>query len=299
MPDESIQFRPQEQLLTFEEIVRFVQVSTTLGVDRIRLTGGEPLVRADLPKLVAMLAKAPRLRDLAMTTNGMLLAPVAKALKEAGLTRLNVSLDSLDRDDFLAMARRDGLQATLTGIEAALDAGFDNIRINAISIRGYTERQIPALLDFAHSKRVELRFIEFMPLDAEQGWTENDVLPCSELKGIIESRYGPLKAVHRNDPSQPAVDYQLESGARLGLIAPVTEPFCGDCNRLRLTAEGQIRNCLFSKTEWDARAILRGGGSNEDLRRLIRTSIAAKAAGHGIQQDDFMRPARAMYQIGG
>ena len=299
MPDESIQFRPQEQLLTFEEIVRFVEVATRMGVDRVRLTGGEPLVRKDLPDLIAMLAALPLLRDVALTTNGMLLAPLAKALHDAGLTRLNISLDSLDRDDFLAMARRDGLAATIAGVDAALSAGFKRIRINAIAIRGFTERQIPALVDFAHHNDVELRFIEFMPLDAEEGWTENDVLSCREIRRLIESQYGPLTAEPRNDPSQPAVDFRLESGARIGLIAPVTEPFCGNCNRLRLTAEGQIRNCLFSRVEWDVKKLMRSGGTENDLEQLIRECVFSKAAGHGIEQDDFQRPQRAMYQIGG
>ena len=299
MPSELVQFRPQVDLLSFEEITRFVDVASTLGIDRVRLTGGEPLVRADLPELVRQLANLPGIRDLALTTNAILLAPLATSLREAGLGRLNISLDAVNKEDFLAMARRNGLQQTIDGIDAAIDAGFDKIRVNAIALRGFTERQIPSLVQFAAQRQIELRFIEFMPLDAEQGWTAREVLSCAEIRAIVERKFGTMRPIPRNDHSQPAVDFELPNGARIGMIAPVTNPFCGECNRLRITAEGQIRNCLFSTEEWNARDLMRSGGSDDELRATIRECLAEKWAGHGIDSPDFQRPARAMYQIGG
>ncbi len=299
MPSEGVVFRPRTELLSFEEIERFVRALVPLGVDKLRLTGGEPLVRADLPELVRMLAAIPGIRDLALTTNGMLLNKQAAALHMAGLRRINISLDTLSEETFQQITRRQGLDLVLAGIAAAQEAGFDEIRLNAIAIRGLTEQEIIPLASFARDRKLELRFIEFMPLDAEHHWSTQQVLTGAEIRRVIEEHWGPLQVSPRDKASQPAVDFCFADGGTIGFINPVSEPFCGDCNRLRLTAEGQVRNCLFSTVEWDARHVLRGGGSDDDLRALVRESVAAKAAAHGIGQSDFHQPQRAMYQIGG
>lgn len=299
MPEEVV-FRPRGELLTFEEIERFVRVAATLGVKKLRLTGGEPLVRKDLPGLVKRLAAIPSIKDLALTTNGLLLAEQAEALKKAGLHRLNVSLDTLSEDTFQQISRRSGLQQVLDGIFAAQQAGFDNLRLNAIAIRGLTEDAILPLAKFANRHALQLRFIEFMPLDADGNWKQEDTLTGATIRQLLEDEFGPLQLADRPDPSQPALDYRFANGSGgIGFINPVSEPFCESCNRLRLTAEGQIRNCLFSTVEWDARKVLRGNGSDDSLRQLIRDCVAAKKPAHGIGEEDFEKPARAMYEIGG
>ena len=300
MPAENVKFKPRAELLSFEEMERFARVAARLGVNKLRLTGGEPLVRHHLHKLVAMLAAIPGIRDIALTTNGILLAEQARDLKAAGLKRLNVSLDALNADKFKQITRREGLDRVLEGIFAAQEAGFKKIKLNAVSIRNLTEDEILPLGRFARRHGLELRFIEFMPLDADGGWDNDQVLGGEEIRRILEEGIGPLEPLERDDPAQPATDYRFVDGkGTVGFINPVTQPFCGNCNRLRLTAEGQVRNCLFSIEEWDARAILRGGGSDEELADLIRASVGAKRAGHGINSDEFLRPERAMYQIGG
>jgi cyclic pyranopterin phosphate synthase len=300
MPNEGVVFRPRHELLSFEEIDRFVRAVAPLGIRKIRLTGGEPLVRHDLHRLVRLLAANGGIDDLALTTNGMLLAEQAADLRSAGLRRINISLDALREETFVRIARRPGLDRVLAGIAAAQNAGFEQVRLNAVAIRGITEDEILPLVAFARERDLELRFIEFMPLDAEQHWTDDEVLTGREILRRVEAEFGPLMPAERDDPSQPAVDFRFpDNRGGLGFINSVSEPFCEGCNRLRLTAEGQVRNCLFSTVEWDARAVLRGGGSDDDLRDLVRASIAAKARAHGIGSDDFHRPERAMYQIGG
>ncbi len=299
MPQEHVQFKPRHELLSFEEIERFVRVVVRMGVRNLRLTGGEPLMRADLPALVAKLAAVPGVDDLAMTTNGMLLAPLAAALKQAGLQRLNISLDALREEAFERIARRRGLDQVLAGIAEAQRQGFRKIRLNTVAIRGLTEDEIVPLASFARSHGLELRFIEFMPLDAEQRWQVDQVLTGEQIRTRLEAEFGPLTPAARPDPTQPAVDFRFADGGLVGFINPVSEPFCGDCNRLRITAEGQVRNCLFSTIEWDARAILRSGGSDEDLADLVRACVAAKKPGRGSDEPGFLRPQRAMFQIGG
>jgi GTP 3',8-cyclase len=300
MPDENVRFLPRRDILTFEEIERFARVVAKLGVNKLRLTGGEPLVRAELPKLVERLASISGIRDIALTTNGILLEEQAQALKDAGLDRINISLDALTEETFRKIARRDGLDRVLAGIQAAKRVGFEKIRLNAVAIKGITEPEVVPLANFAREQGMEMRFIEFMPLDAENKWQHDQVLSGEEIRRLIEDAIGPLEPAARPDPSQPASDFRFVDGSgAVGFINPITQPFCEDCNRLRITAEGKIRNCLFSTVEWDARALLRGGGKDEEIAQLVRDCVRAKKPGHGIDSADFVKPQRAMYQIGG
>jgi cyclic pyranopterin phosphate synthase len=300
MPDENVRFKPRHEVLSFEEMARFVSVVSQMGVRRLRLTGGEPLVRADLPRLVAMLAELPHVDDLALTTNGILLSEQAAALRRAGLQRVNISLDTLEESKFERIARRRGLDRVLAGIDAAREAGFESVRLNAIAIRGLTEPEIVPLARFARQRGLELRFIEYMPLDADGNWQAADVLDGETIRRTLEAEFGPLVPVPPPHPSQPAVDFQYaDGGGRIGLIHPVSQPFCAMCDRLRLTAEGQVRNCLFSTKEWNARALMRGGAGDDEIAALVRDCVWAKAPAHGIGSEDFVRPDRAMYQIGG
>jgi cyclic pyranopterin phosphate synthase len=249
-----------------------------------------------------MLTAIDGIRDVAITTNGLLLAEQAQELKDAGLGRLNISLDTLRPDAFKQIARRDGLEQVLEGIDAARNAGFEKIRLNAVAIRGLSEPDIVPLVQFARQRGMEMRFIEFMPLDGDEKWKSEQVLSGREILRMIEAHVGRLRPVERDDPSQPASDFEFIDGSgRIGLINPVTQPFCGRCNRLRLTAEGKVRNCLFSTVEWNALAVLRGGGEHIDRRLadLVRQCVGEKKAGHGIDSPEFVRPERAMYQIGG
>ena len=303
MPVDAL-FRPREELLTYEEIARVVRVAAGLGIRSVRLTGGEPLMRADLDELVRQLVAVPGIDDVALTTNGLLLAEQAERLRRAGLHRLNVSLDALREEVFESVARRPGLDRVLAGLAAARAAGFAAIRINAVSIRGLTEGEIVPLAEFCRREGFHLRFIEFMPLDAEEGWSDGQVLSGADVRGILERGVGRLVPVPAGDPGQPAIDFAwADGGGRVGFIDPVSGPFCDRCDRLRLTADGQFRNCLFSTTEWDVRAVLRGGGAGRDVEAavagLLRDCVRAKRAGHGIGSPGFERPARAMYQIGG
>jgi cyclic pyranopterin phosphate synthase len=300
MPEENVVFKPRNEILTFEEIERFARVAARLGVNKLRITGGEPLVRRNLERLIARLAKIAGIDDIALTTNGILLAEQAQGLRDAGLHRLNISLDALDAETFRKIARRDGYERVLAGIAAAQHVGFDKIKLNAVAIRGITEEQIVPLGRFARERGLELRFIEFMPLDAEGNWQHEQVLSGDEILERLAEAFGPLEPIAGSNPHQPATDYRfVDGGGTVGFINPVTHPFCSDCNRLRLTAEGQIRNCLFSIEEWDARALMRGDGTDDELAALIRRAVAEKKAGHGIDSDEFVRPTRAMFQIGG
>jgi len=303
MPVDAV-FKPREELLTYEEIARVVRVAAGLGIRSIRLTGGEPLMRADLDELVRLLVAVPGIDDVALTTNGLLLAEQAARLRQAGLHRLNVSLDALREDVFEAIARRRGLDRVLAGLAAARAAGFPAIRINAVSIRGLTEGEIVPLADFCRREGFHLRFIEFMPLDAEEAWSDGQVLSGAEVRAILERSVGTLVPVPAGDPGQPAIDFEwADGGGRVGFINPVSSPFCDRCDRLRLTADGQFRNCLFSTTEWDVRTVLRDGNAERDvdaaIAGLLHDCVRAKRAAHGIGSPEFERPARAMYQIGG
>ena len=300
MPNENIQFVEHKEILRFEEIDKVVRALVPLGIQRLRITGGEPLVRRELWTLIEMLGKIDGIRDLALTTNGILLEDQAQKLFDAGLHRLNVSLDTVDATMFERIARRKGLERVLAGIAKAQQIGFQKIRINAVSIAGLTETEIVPLAKFCREQNLELRFIEFMPLDAEQGWENQQVLTGTKVRSIITSEVGSLVPARRTDPAQPAVDYQYIDGkGSVGFINPVSQPFCRACDRLRLTSEGKFRNCLFSETEWDVKTLLRGGGTDREIQQLVRQCIAAKKQGHGIDSDTFQRPSKSMYQIGG
>ena len=295
-----VTFKPREELLTYEEITRVARVAAGLGIRTIRLTGGEPLLRRDLAQLVRQLVAVPGITEVALTTNGLLLADQAASLRQAGLTRLNVSLDSLREDVFERIARRSGVDRVLAGLAVARREGFDDIRINAVSIKGLTEGEIVPLARFCRAEGFHLRFIEFMPLDAEHAWEQSQVLSGADVRAVLEAQVGPLVAVTAADAGQPAVDYRWGDGTgRVGFIDPVSHPFCDRCDRLRLTADGQLRNCLFSTVEWDVRHVLRIAGDDAEIVSLLRESVAAKRAAHGIDTPTFERPARAMYQIGG
>ena len=300
MPEVGAVFAPRERLLTFEEIHRLATILVgRCGVRDIRLTGGEPLVRRDLPILIQMLADLEGLEDLSLTTNGILLTEHAEALRRAGLRRLNISLDTLDAETFRKISRRDELSRVIAGIDAAIEQGFDSIKLNALAIRGISESEVVRLIEFATSRSVAIRFIEFMPLDTDRVWQRSSVLSGDELLAIVADHFGAVQVRPRANPSQPAEEFELAGGGRLGIIRSVTAPFCGACNRLRITADGSIRNCLFAQDELPLRDLLRGGATDEQLIDVFRQSVDAKHASHGMSDADFRAPDRPMYSIGG
>ncbi len=296
MPAEGMTWLPREDLLTFEEIERIARVCVSrFGFDGIRLTGGEPTVRAHLPVLVERLATLGV--DLAMTTNGSTMRLIAEDLKAAGLHRLNISCDSLERDRFYQMTRRDDLPKVLDGIAAAKEAGFSPIKINVVLMRGQNEDEIVDFARFGREQGVGVRFIEFMPLDADDAWSPDTVVPSSEVIERINAVYPLVRLSHG---AEPAARWGYADGVGdVGVIASVTEPFCGDCDRVRITAEGQFRTCLFSTDEFDLRAIMRNGGSDEELAAEVQRAVGLKWAGHRIGNVNFLRPKRSMSQIGG
>ena len=300
MPETGAQFIPRERLLTFEELYRFANILVQrAGVDDIRLTGGEPLVRRELERLVGMLAGIDGLKDLSLTTNGILLAEHAESLRSAGLRRVNISLDTLDEETFQKISRRSGVDKVIAGIDAAIKAGFDSVKLNTIAIRGISEQQIVDLIRFAGERNVPLRFIEFMPLDTDRSWNSESVLTGEALLGIVERNFGKVTEGKRPVASQPAEEFYLASGQRLGIIRSVTAPFCGDCNRIRLTADGAIRNCLFSNDEVPIRDLMRMGADDEAILAAVQKSVSEKRQGHGIDESGFIPPNRPMYSIGG
>jgi cyclic pyranopterin phosphate synthase len=297
---EQVAFLPRAQLLTFEEIERFVRITATLGIDKVRLTGGEPLVRRDLPALIEKLAGVPGIQDIGLTTNGMLLAPVARTLRAAGLKRINISLDTMDPDKFQQLTRRTGWEQVIEGILAAKEAGFDPVKVNAVAIRGTTEDDVVPLARFARQHGLELRFIEYMPLDAGHLWEREKVLFAADILALLTRGIGPLTPVADPDPRAPALDYEYDDGGgRIGFIASVSRPFCMSCNRLRLTSDGKLRNCLFALEETDIRALLRGGAGEEAIRAAVRACVASKWEGHEINTARFIQPERLMHAIGG
>jgi cyclic pyranopterin phosphate synthase len=299
MPEE-VRFQPRSALLTFEEIERVVRVAVPLGIDKVRLTGGEPLVRRDLATLVQKLVAIPGLEDVGLTTNGILLSPMARQLRAAGLKRINISLDTLDPARFERLTRRKGLEQVIEGILAAREAGFSPVKINAVAIRGETEEDIVPLAEFARQHGLELRFIEYMPLDAGHRWERKKVLFADDIIALIEQGIGPLIPVSNPDPRAPAVDFEYADGKGVvGIIASVSRPFCMSCNRLRLTSDGKLRNCLFSLEESDLRGLLRGGGTDSQIAQTFRQCVAEKWEGHEINTSRFIQPERLMHSIGG
>lgn len=299
MPENEVAFVPRREILSFEEIERFARVAAGLGITKLRLTGGEPLLRKDLTRLIAMLAAIPGIRDLALTTNGVLLAEQAAGLYEAGLRRLNVHLDTLDRARFFEITRRDDLDKVLAGIERGREIGFA-IKINAVAVKGLTEPDVAPLARFGRERGIEVRFIEFMPLDSQSLWDRGRVLLADQMLATLEREVGPLEEIPDRDPRAPATEYRFLDGVgRVGFIASVSRPFCLNCNRLRLTADGKLRYCLFAIEETDVKSLLRGGGSDAAIEAAIRGNVRDKWIGHEINSARFVPPPRPMYSIGG
>ncbi len=300
MPAEGLTWLDRDGVLRFEEIARLVGLLAEMGVDSVRLTGGEPLVRRDFPSLCAMLAGTPGLADLSVTTNGFLLERDAEALVAAGVKRFNVSIDSLQRDRFFQMTRRDALPRVLAGLHAlAAQPGVGTIKVNAVALRGFTEDEVLPFARFAREHPFEVRFIEFMPLDADQSWTHESVLSGEEIRAAVGAQF-PLVEEAR-EPSATARTYRFADGipGRLGFIDPVSHPFCSDCNRIRLTADGKLRTCLFSMHETDLRAPLRDGADDDELERIVRDAVWRKELKHRVGEKGFRQPARSMSAIGG
>jgi GTP 3',8-cyclase len=297
MPADGLAWLPRSEILTFEEIERVARVCVErFGFDGIRITGGEPTVRAHLPVLVAKLAALGV--DLSMTTNGVTLAGMAAELRRAGLGRVNVSLDSLRPDRFAALTRRDELPAVIEGIDAAVAAGYSPVKVNCVLTRGVNDDEVVDLAAFGRQRGVTMRFIEFMPLDASGDWEAGAVVPMDEIVSRIDAAF-PLEAV-AGPSSAPARRFRYRDGAGdVGVVASVTRSFCDTCDRVRLTADGQFRHCLFAVRETDLRAVLRGGGTDDDVAAAIEAEVGRKWSGHRIGEVHFVRPARSMSQIGG
>jgi GTP 3',8-cyclase len=300
MPEEGVKFEPRENILTFEEIERFVRVAVTLGIRKLRITGGEPLVRKNLSTLIGKLAAIPGISDMALTTNGVLLANQAKELYDAGLRRINIHLDTLDRERFKFITRRDDLPKVMAGIEACLKLGYGPIKINAVAVKNLVEPDIVPLARFGREHGIEIRYIEFMPLDSQGLWDRDRVLLTDDMLAMLRSEIGLLEEIPDRDPRAPATEYRFADGVgRVGFIASVSKPFCLNCNRVRLTSDGKLRYCLFAIEETDVRSLLRGSGSDDDIRAAVRSCVAAKWIGHEINSQRFVPPPRPMYSIGG
>ncbi|MBM3459639.1 MAG: GTP 3',8-cyclase MoaA [Armatimonadetes bacterium] len=298
MPEE-MEFYPREVILTYEEIMRLARIAADLGVDKIRLTGGEPLVRRDLPVLVRGLDALNRFRDLSLTTNGARLAEMAGELWEAGLRRINVSLDSLDPGRFAELTRRPLFDAVMRGLEAARSVGFSPIKVNAVAMRGFTEFELLAFAELAREQCYQVRFIEFMPLDGDNEWDLKQVLTSQEILDTISAVY-PLERSSPVGASDPATVYRfLDGRGEIGIIPTVTEPFCTQCNRIRLTADGKLRHCLFAVEETDLKTPLRAGATDAELAWRFVECVEGKWAGHLIHAANFQKPGRNMSQIGG
>lgn len=300
MPENDVEFVPRAEILTFEEIERFARAAARLGITKIRITGGEPLVRKNLPLLVAKLSSIEGIRDIALTTNGLLLAEQAAALHAAGLRRLNVHLDTLDPALFLRITRRDEHHRVMAGIMKALELGFSPIKINAVAVRGLVEDEIVPLARFGREYGLEIRYIEFMPLDAQGLWQQDRVLLASDILAMIERGIGPLDPIPDPDPRAPALEYAFRDGVgRIGFIASVSRPFCLNCNRIRITADGHLRYCLFAHEETDVKRLLRSGADETAIMETIRAVVLKKWPGHEINRGGFIPPPRPMYAIGG
>jgi GTP 3',8-cyclase len=299
MPAEGLPWLERADVLTFEEIERLVSIVAAMGVTDLRLTGGEPLVRREFPRLVAMLARVPGVEDLSLTTNGYLLERDADALVGAGITRVNVSIDSLQKDRFFQITRRDSLPQVLRGLEAiASHERIWPIKVNAVALRGFTEEEAIPFAEFARSTSFQVRFIEFMPLDGDHAWSKDQVLTGEELREIID-RVHPLEEAPREPHATARVFRFADGQGEIGFINPVSEPFCADCNRIRLTADGKLRTCLFSLHETDLREPLRTGASDDELAATIRDAVWRKELKHHVGEPGFRQPPRTMSAIGG
>jgi cyclic pyranopterin phosphate synthase len=298
MPAEGLAWLPKDEILTFEELTRLLSIFVGLGVRSIKVTGGEPLVRADLPTLVRMFREVGPELDMSLTTNGVLLDTLAAPLAEAGIDRATVSCDSLLRHRFKEMTRRDGLEKVLAGLKAAEAAGLTPIKINVVVIGGTNDDEVVDFARWSRETGYEVRFIEYMPLDAQRAWERAKVVPAARILETIDATYALAAATHG---AEPATSYTFADGepGGIGVIAAVTEPFCDTCNRLRLTAEGQVRSCLFALEETDLRGPMREGASDDELAALIRSDVWRKWSGHRIDHADFVQPARSMSMIGG
>ena len=299
MPAEGLPWLQRDEVLSFEEIERLVRVMAEMGITDLRLTGGEPLVRREFPKLAGMLARIEGLEDISLTTNGYLLERDAAALVEAGIQRVNVSIDSLQRDRFFQMTRRDSLPQVLRGLEAlGRHPEVHPIKVNAVAMRGFTEQEAIPFAEFARSTAYQVRFIEFMPLDGDHNWSPDAVLSGDELRRLIDAVY-PLEERPREPSATARVFRFLDGAGEIGFINPVSEPFCDDCNRIRLTAEGKLRTCLFSVGETDLREPLRSGASDDEIESIVRAAVWRKELKHRVNEPGFRQPARTMSAIGG
>lgn len=293
------EWKPRSEILSFEEIERLVRLFVRLGIRKIRLTGGEPLLRHGVEQLVRKISSIPEIEDLAMTSNGFLFPRMGRALRAAGLRRISFSLDSLDRDNFKKMTGRDGLSEVLGSIALAQEIGLNPVKVNAVIIRGLNDHEIESLAAFARERNLSFRFIEFMPLDASRSWQKERVVPGREILARVQSKFG-LAPIAASNPAETARRWGFKDGrGEVGIIAPVTEPFCGHCNRVRLTADGKIRTCLFSVHEHDLKAMLRAGASDDELVRRLGEIVLQKEDRHHIGEPEFVQPERTMSCIGG
>jgi cyclic pyranopterin phosphate synthase len=300
MPEQNVKFGPKEEVLSFEEIERLVRVGTGLGIRKLRLTGGEPLLRKDLPSLIERLCAIPGVDDIALTTNGVLLAEQSKGLYAAGLRRLNIHVDTLNAERFAQITRRNDLDKVLRGIQVARETGFGPVKINAVALKGITDADVVPLVRYGRENDIEVRFIEFMPLDAQNLWDKSKVLLADDMIEMISREVSPLIAIPDRDPRAPATDYRFADGiGTVGFVASVSRPFCMNCNRLRLTADGHLRYCLFAIEETDVKGLLRNGGTDEEIAAAFRSNVKAKWSGHEINTSKFVPPPRPMYAIGG
>lgn len=300
MPEHEVAYVPRAEILSFEEMERFVRICLPLGITKLRITGGEPLLRRDLHVLVRKLAAVPGIRDLALTTNGVLLADQAKDLYDAGLRRVNIHLDTLDRERFIRITRRDEIDRVLAGVFRCKELGYDPVKLNVVAVKDLVEPDIVPLARFGREHGIEIRYIEFMPLDAQGLWQRDRVLFAGEIVRMLEREIGPLIPIPDSDPRAPALEYRFADGiGRIGFIASVSRPFCLNCNRIRITADGKLRYCLFALEETDIKGPLRNGAGDEQIREIIRKTVWAKWEGHEINTARFVAPPRPMYSIGG
>jgi cyclic pyranopterin phosphate synthase len=299
MPADNVEFMDRSNLLSFEEIQRVAQIVSRMGINRLRLTGGEPLMRKNLPVLIKMLNEVDGIDDIAMTTNAYFLKDQAQSLKDAGLKRLNVSLDALDPQKFRDVNRRDCLQSVLDGLDTARKVGFKSIKINAVAVRNFSETEIMSLIEMGRSDGFEIRFIEFMPLDSDKVWERDKVLFGHEIVNMIKENYE-LVPIDNSLEIGPASEYNFADGkGKIGIITAVSNPFCDHCNRIRMTADGKLRTCLFSTEETNLKELIRSGATDETIIETLKQAVLVKEPGHKINLDDFERPTRAMHAIGG